>query len=88
MDQTIVLVNIIGALLQFLYIIMYFQYTKQKVSMHLQRAQHSGYMQLILDVRAAQHLPVCFLSEAGDVSDYCSSDGADLLLVLLHHVSS
>ncbi|KAG7234182.1 hypothetical protein INR49_005501 [Caranx melampygus] len=29
-DQTIILVNIIGALLQFLYIIMYFQYTKQK----------------------------------------------------------
>ncbi|XP_071325477.1 sugar transporter SWEET1 [Trachinotus anak] len=29
-DRTIVLVNVIGALLQFLYIIMYFQYTKQK----------------------------------------------------------
>ncbi len=31
-DQTIVLVNIIGALLQILYIIVYFYYTKQKVS--------------------------------------------------------
>ncbi|XP_039973631.1 sugar transporter SWEET1 [Xiphias gladius] len=29
-EQTIVVVNIIGALLQFLYIIMYFNYTKQK----------------------------------------------------------
>uniref|UniRef100_A0A3Q0RSH7 Sugar transporter SWEET1 n=1 Tax=Amphilophus citrinellus TaxID=61819 RepID=A0A3Q0RSH7_AMPCI len=29
-DQTIILVNIIGALLQILYIIMYFRYTKQK----------------------------------------------------------
>ncbi|XP_031590000.1 sugar transporter SWEET1 [Oreochromis aureus] len=29
-DQTIILVNIIGALLQLLYIIMYFRYTKQK----------------------------------------------------------
>ncbi|KAM9353965.1 sugar transporter SWEET1 [Symphorus nematophorus] len=29
-DQTIVLVNVIGALLQILYIIMYFHYTKQK----------------------------------------------------------
>lgn len=29
-DQTIILVNIIGALLQILYIIMYFHYTKQK----------------------------------------------------------
>ncbi|XP_023264656.1 sugar transporter SWEET1 [Seriola lalandi dorsalis] len=29
-DQTIVLVNVIGAVLQFLYIIMYFHYTKQK----------------------------------------------------------
>lgn len=32
-DQTIVLVNFIGALLQMVYIVMYFRYTKEKVSM-------------------------------------------------------
>lgn len=47
-DQTIILVNIIGALLQILYIIMYFRYTKQRVSTVRPVIKRSPYLQLDL----------------------------------------
>lgn len=43
-DQTIILVNIIGALLQILYILMYFRYTKVKVSRFLPSACACGHV--------------------------------------------
>lgn len=75
--------NVIGAVLQILYIFMYFRYTKEKVSM----------LTLIFNAacvceRDFQLLGILFVcvSESGGVSDCNSRDHPVLWLALLQHV--
>lgn len=85
-DQTIVLVNVIGALLQILYVATYLHYTKQKVSMWTEDQLTLGV--LFAHVSDRTFMCLFFVLEVGDVPDTCSRNGSDLWLVLLHHVSS
>lgn len=94
-DQTLIVVNIIGALLQILYIIVFLYYTKQKVSevLHLdQKHPHWSYILLyyycVTPVYLSLSTSAFVVSEERGVPDSCSGDSADLLLVLLCSNSS
>lgn len=80
-DQTLIVVNVIGAVLQSLYIVVYFHYTKQKVSLFT--------FAEVCCVHACRSASLCLcVSELGDVPNFSGRDGPVLRLALLQHVST